>query len=99
MAAKKSDKSSVKAPVAVDASSAPAAETPARARKAAKPKITEVLAPAVTVAAVAPAVAVAAPVKPEESAIRARAHALFLAEGGDAFENWLRAERELAAGA
>lgn len=89
MATKKSEKSAAKVTEAVDVSSA-VAEKPARARKAAKAKAVEVLAPAAVVVA---------PVKPEESAIRARAHAIFLAEGGDAFENWLRAERELAAGA
>lgn len=89
MATKKSGKSAVTATEAVDVSSA-AAEKPARARKAVKAKAVEVLAPAAVVVV---------PVKPDQSAIRARAHAIFLAEGGDAFDNWLRAERELTAGA
>lgn len=96
MATKKSEKSAAKVTGAVDVSSA-AAEKPARARKPAKANAVEVLAPAAEV--LAPAAEVLAPVKPEESAIRARAHAIFLAQGGDALENWLRAERELAAGA
>jgi hypothetical protein len=90
-----------------EAPAAPA-KFPARARK--KVASTEVApevpaAEAVTTEApaavvVAPAPAVAAPVaveavEPTVDAIRARAYALWRAEGGSAQANWLRAEAEL----
>jgi hypothetical protein len=37
------------------------------------------------------------PVDIDTQAVRARAHALYLKEGGRAFDNWIRAERELRA--
>lgn len=89
MAAKKSEKKTAKESVALDPST-PAAVAAPRARKAApKAKSVEVLA--------AP-LEVAVPVVVSVDAIRARAHAIHLAEGGLALDNWLRAERELTVG-
>lgn len=106
MAAKKSEKKLVKEVVALDPSTgtetAVKAKAP-RARKATAAAAVDVTAVVVEPVVVTPVVAapvVAAPVvaAPSPEAIRARAHALFLAEGGQAFDNWLRAERELTAG-
>lgn len=71
---------------------------PKKARKAAPPVEVDaapVETPAVEVDA-APAEAPAV-VEPSADAIRARAFALWQAEGGGALDNWLRAEAELRA--
>lgn len=103
MAAKKSEKKLVKDVVALDPSTDTAVKAKApRARKvAATVDVAAVVVEPVVVTPVVAAPVVAAPVvaAPSPEAIRARAHALFLAEGGQAFDNWLRAERELSAGA
>lgn len=103
MAAKKSEKKLVKEAVALDPSTETAVKAKApRARKvAAAVDVTAVVVEPAVVEPVVAAPVVAAPVlaAPSPEAIRTRAHALFLAEGGQAFDNWLRAERELTAGA
>lgn len=104
MAAKKSEKKLVKEAVALDPSTGTETAVKAKAPRARKVAAAVEVAPAVVepvvVTPVVAAPVVVAPVvaAPSPEAIRARAHALFLAEGGQAFDNWLRAERELVAG-
>ena len=91
MAAKKSEKMPALAETAVGVSTTPVAKA-ARVRKPPAAKVTAV------VAAEAVAVVPVAPRMPDASAIRDRAHELFLVRGGSALDNWLQAERELGAG-
>lgn len=96
MATKKTDTATNAAPKAPKKVSAAAAKAAAKAGIQAQPEVVAATVDAAKAATELPATAMTA--MPSREAIAKRSFALFVARkgvGGDAFEDWIRAEREL----